>query len=292
MWVFTQRGFVSVVEYDPKQDKHKGSPFAGLTQRRGSHVLVRSRVRNDLEDLRRVVPNMKIFDDTSADYKFRAVVRRKDFNKWLLLSADEIDYDSHFKEAAAQNSRGATGRYSAYMSVWSALMRLQTAVAYKPSNSTVKPLIGPGAKYGSVDEYLTDSGFMARQAKKAEDKEKSYKAWTPHGAGTVALRPLDVPAEVEEGSITVEAFIETLREEPLEMLSEMLIADLCDEAWDMWCYLDDCARKGDLDPLKPLPKEEFDEWIANAKEYAALPAADDPEDTEPVEGVDNEEGIA
>jgi hypothetical protein len=281
MWVFTQRGFVSVVEYDPKVDKHAGSPFKGLTNRRGSHVLVRSRVRNDLEDVRRVVPNMRIYDDNSADYKYRAVIKRKDFNKWLTLSADEIDYDSHFKEAAQKNSKGATGRYSAYMGVWGILNRLQTSPVFNPA-SNPKPLIGPGAQYEDVNDYLTESGFKARMEAK---KPKPYEAkpWTPYGKPLEAATPAFDLSEDEEGSLTVADLTEALRDTPLEMLSEAVISDLNDEAWDVWCYLDEAAMRGDIDPLKPIGAE-LDTWVEEGKAWSALP--DEGERAEVTEALD------
>jgi hypothetical protein len=52
VWVFTQGGFYSVVAYDPSRD-HGGKT-------RGENLLlVRARVRNDLEQLRRWIPNLE-----------------------------------------------------------------------------------------------------------------------------------------------------------------------------------------------------------------------------------------
>lgn len=134
MWLMSKRGFVSVVAYDPKKDVAKS--FVDYTDVKTSHVLVRARVKEDLEDLRRIIPNIKITADHSADYLFRAVVKRKDFKRYVADAVDGITYDSHFKEAARDNSKGASGRYSAYMSVWSALMKLQPSKPWTGTPAT------------------------------------------------------------------------------------------------------------------------------------------------------------
>ena len=136
MWLMSKTGFVSVVAYDPRKDID--DTFVSHTSNKTSHVLVRARVEEDLFDLKRVVPNVQIEKDTSADYHWRAVIKRKDFKKWLAMQADEINYDSHFKEVAEKHSKGVTGtqRHSVYMSVWSALMRLQKSAPYSGSGVT------------------------------------------------------------------------------------------------------------------------------------------------------------
>lgn len=126
MWVFTKRGFYSAVAYDPKQDKEKGSPFKRLAKNKFTHVLVRARVENDLEGLRVVVPNVKVVDDGLADYRYRAVITRRQWKKFLNISTDEIDYYSHFKEVMRDNDPyQGTERHKAVMSVWSAMIQLQ-----------------------------------------------------------------------------------------------------------------------------------------------------------------------
>jgi hypothetical protein len=265
MWIFTQKGFVSVVEYDPKADKHKGNPFAGFAHRRGTHVLVRSRVKDDIEDLRRVVPNMKVLADTSADYKFRAVIKRKDFNKWLLLSADEIDYDSHFKEAAQKNSTGAIGRYAAYMSVWSAMMRLQTAPSYTPGYNP-KPLIGKGGRYGSVNEYLADSGYKTPEPSKP---------WTPSAGSMAYVGKVEAPViedDAPQGDVELDDLRDFLRNEPLEALSATTVSAMTDAAWDAWCYLDMKAERGEIDPTKVLSAQELDAFLSQVDAWMQDPA--------------------
>lgn len=125
MWHFDKRGFVSVVAYDPKKDRNKSSKFPQIAKKAGTHLLVRARIKEDLDMLKSVVPNLHIETDAAADYAYRCVIPRSKFKKFLANSVDEIDYDSHFKEVARDNSKGSSGRYGAMMSVWNAMANLQ-----------------------------------------------------------------------------------------------------------------------------------------------------------------------
>lgn len=125
MWNFTQHGFVSVVAYDPSKDRKKDSPFPKIAKQAGTHLLVRARIKADLDQLKKVVPSLVIDTDAGADYAYRAVVTRAQYKKFLVATVDNIDYDSHFKEAANANSPKVQGRMSAYMGVWSEMAKLQ-----------------------------------------------------------------------------------------------------------------------------------------------------------------------
>ena len=104
MWVITRDGFISVV-------RHRDIEGA---------MLVRARRREDLE---RPFGHLGLVEeDGAADYRFRMVVPVEDLESFLVSSVEEIDYDTHAKEAMAG---GDTQRYRAYLTVWSALYRLQ-----------------------------------------------------------------------------------------------------------------------------------------------------------------------
>lgn len=144
MWIITKTGgFMSVVEYNPAADREKNSPFKALTKKKGSHVLVRARVPEHLEDLKRVVPTLVIDDQPYADYRFRAVIKRSDWKKYLNIACDEIDYGSHFKEVtrSAQPVSVAEPLYRAMMSIWGTLATLQRTRPYsgRPNGSVRKP---------------------------------------------------------------------------------------------------------------------------------------------------------
>jgi hypothetical protein len=136
MWLFEKRGFHSLVAYDPKQDRSKDSKFRTIAKRRGTHLLVRARIKEDFDWLKPYVPDLVVETDASADYAYRAVISRRAYKKALCAAIDAIDYDSHFKEAARDNSPKAKGRYEAMMSVWTAMSKLQAIAPWSGLAST------------------------------------------------------------------------------------------------------------------------------------------------------------
>ena len=99
MWLFTPRGFYSVVAHRKDADK----------------LLVRARVRADLEALREQIPHLRIFSDRHADYRWRAVVTRGEWAMALALLVDDLDYDN-FKSAVGE--RQGHERARLYGHVW------------------------------------------------------------------------------------------------------------------------------------------------------------------------------
>lgn len=106
MWVTTTRGFFSVVAHHDLPDM----------------VLVRARVREDLEALGELVGSLEIEHTPQRDYALRAVVPRERWLAGLALLAAEIDYPN-FKSAVAE--RQGHGRAAVYARVWFALTELQ-----------------------------------------------------------------------------------------------------------------------------------------------------------------------
>lgn len=163
MWLFEKRGFVSVVAYDPKKDRNTQSEFRKIAKQADTHLLVRARIKEDLDWLKDVQPNLVIETDAGADYAFRAVIPRKKFKTALANAVDGITYDSHFKEVARDNSPKSQGRYSAMMSVWTAMSKLQPIAPWSGggwssgwygSSKPVSPPASssPGAK--DVEEFI------------------------------------------------------------------------------------------------------------------------------------------
>lgn len=105
MWLFTTQGFYSVVAHRRDPDK----------------LIVRGRAREDLEALRDQIPELQVFSDSSADYRWRAVVTRAEWVAAVAQLAAEIDYDN-FKGAVAARQGGARSRL--YHRVWAALREL------------------------------------------------------------------------------------------------------------------------------------------------------------------------
>lgn len=106
MWLITTRGFYSVVE-------HRSDP---------ERLIVRARRREDMEALAELIPDLEIFSDRRADYRWRAVVARSEWVVALAQLAAEIDYPN-FKSAVAK--RQGPERAHHYAEVWRILHGLQ-----------------------------------------------------------------------------------------------------------------------------------------------------------------------
>ena len=106
MWLFTPQGFYSVVAHRRDADK----------------LLVRARVREDLEALKEQIPDLRIVSDQEADYRWRAIVTRAEWVAALAQLASEIDYDN-FKSAVGD--RQGDERARIYGHVWGELLALQ-----------------------------------------------------------------------------------------------------------------------------------------------------------------------
>ena len=110
MWLFTQRGMLSVVRHREREDV----------------LLVRARDRSSLEDFcdKAGVEAVEIERDESADYLFRVVCSDAELKAFLSRAVDELDYDN-FKTRIL-TTRG--GRWhDALLEVWRTMRRLQTA---------------------------------------------------------------------------------------------------------------------------------------------------------------------
>lgn len=166
MWLFDKQGFVSIVAYDPSKDRDPNTKFKKFAKKAGTHLLVRARIKEDLDMLKAVVPSLLVETDPSADYSFRAVVSRAQFKKFLALSVDGIDYWSHFKEAARDNSPKAEGRYTAMMRVWTEMAKLQPHAPYSGGysgygssysfggSSFSKPASKPSSGYPTMEAFM------------------------------------------------------------------------------------------------------------------------------------------
>jgi len=100
MWVFTNRGFVSIVE-------NRGDPKT---------MVVRSRFAGHIKNL---FPKAKVLKTPQADYLYRAFIPRPLVVDKLSEAIEEIDYPN-FK-----NSIGDDRYHDACMDVWSTLYRHQ-----------------------------------------------------------------------------------------------------------------------------------------------------------------------
>lgn len=80
MWVFTQTGYISVVDYHQKP----------------GYLTARSRDRQSLEPLREIADSTIDFTPM-RDYQYRTLIKREDLQTFLTQQVEAIDY-SNFKD--------------------------------------------------------------------------------------------------------------------------------------------------------------------------------------------------
>src|SRR3954454_8108561 len=108
MWILTTQGFYSVVE--DRDDENR--------------VLIRARRREDLEALKRQIPDLQIHETSPPDhdYGYRAFVTRDEWCEAAGQLAGEIDYDN-FKNAVYDGQ--GSEREHLYHEIWLKLLELQ-----------------------------------------------------------------------------------------------------------------------------------------------------------------------
>jgi hypothetical protein len=100
MWVFTSKGFISVVE-------HRDDPGT---------LVVRSRFPGHIKSL---FPKAKVIKTPERDYLYRAFVPRQEVMQAISEAVEKLDYPN-FK-----NSIGEDRYHDACLDVWTALYRHQ-----------------------------------------------------------------------------------------------------------------------------------------------------------------------
>ena len=110
MWLFTTSGLYSIVE--KPWDRDTGT------------LTVRARAAADLDHLRaRVLPALgPTVEDTSADYRFRALAPREAVALAVAQSVRDLDYHN-FKSAVGKVQ--GHGRARIYHDVWDAALKIQ-----------------------------------------------------------------------------------------------------------------------------------------------------------------------
>ena len=169
MWIHTDLGFMSVVEYDPAKDpkrpkgKNAKKKYPHVSKK-GTHLLVRARVEADLNDLKAFFPPLVVEDDGAADYRFRAILPREKFAEFMISKVMEIDYDSHFKEVvekrlgAAQGHAAGRERHTKLMSIWSTMASLQPGGTYSSWKDDKWGGYG-GASYSGYDYGTSGTSY-------------------------------------------------------------------------------------------------------------------------------------
>jgi hypothetical protein len=103
MWIFTPKGFVSVVA-------HRNKP---------GYFMARARLRGHLDA---VFPGTKAHETPSADYRFRTVISAEAFHEGMKKAIEDLDYDN-FK-----NSIEDVDYHDMASDVWQACYRMQSEV--------------------------------------------------------------------------------------------------------------------------------------------------------------------
>jgi hypothetical protein len=114
----TQHGAYSLVAYDPNKD-----PVEDESPPAGTHLLVRARARGDLEALRQWIPDLAVREDRSADYPYRALVSRVDWDAAMAGETALVDYTTDFKGQVGEVM--GMEREALYTQVWAILRRIQ-----------------------------------------------------------------------------------------------------------------------------------------------------------------------
>lgn len=126
MWIFLNDAFVSVVAH----------------RRRSDLLMARARL---LGDLQRAFGRCLVWETTSADYRYRAVLTRKRVARAIAEHALSIDYDN-FKDSVSEDAR-----HAAYMRVWEVMSAEQRASHRTPDARALRPSApAPAGLRGSV----------------------------------------------------------------------------------------------------------------------------------------------
>lgn len=127
MWVMTTRGFYSAVQ-------HREQP---------TKLLIRARCKEDIDNLRDLLPNSEPWRLRSSDYEWRLECTVAEWAGALANMALDIDY-GNFK-TAVKNEQGQR-RANIYMRCWSALLAIERPGRFGWSGSQSKLPVGGGSK--------------------------------------------------------------------------------------------------------------------------------------------------
>lgn len=143
MWVLSVDAgtLLSVVQFDPK--KAPAMAKAHKADDGGDYLLVRARVKQSLQYVADVLDAIflgevdgwekpVVAEDKAADYKYRMIVQRDHWKRYLIFEVDGVDYSSHVKEETVkrQPEPKIANLYSALSATWSAWSKLQDTPPY------------------------------------------------------------------------------------------------------------------------------------------------------------------
>jgi len=126
IWLYTDEGFLSIVDFDPAKDKQNRSNRE--RKRWGKNPkLVRGRIKEDFEQIRPYYSKLRVEEDKAADYLFRAVVPGERMADFIADKMRTIDYNSHFKETCIKRAPKADRRLH---EIWTIIAKMQPHAPY------------------------------------------------------------------------------------------------------------------------------------------------------------------
>lgn len=191
MWLSTNRGFYSVVAFDPKKAGAGKKAKKRKIKASNTHVLVRCRVKEHMEILTKFAGST-LEVDTKADYHFRTIISKGTWERFMAAETERIDY-TNFKNSVKDNDL-----HDAYMSVWSTMIRLQRPKggwkSYLPANKSGSPKKGGlDTIYSSMktDEAPLETPSM-RAIAAADNALKRGNPRKQQGSATFMGRPVSL----------------------------------------------------------------------------------------------------
>ena len=115
MWIYTTKGFFSVVE-------HKEDP---------ERIMLRARVKVDIQNIKKIFDDLgleatDILENVGSDYKYRIFANRMDWVSVMNRLMIDMNY-TNFKDAVYETDsyKIKDMRHEAYYKVWSIMYELQ-----------------------------------------------------------------------------------------------------------------------------------------------------------------------
>jgi hypothetical protein len=145
MWVFTQGGFYSAVEYEPRWDPKKPSQRLKDLKEQGPYplLLVRTRDEGDMKRLIARIPEATYITTNNADYRFRTILSVAEWTDFLAIESAQIDY-ANFKNRVTKTL--GMQRHNLLSRVWGVMMELQDVGKYVYTGSRRKVSSKPKKK--------------------------------------------------------------------------------------------------------------------------------------------------
>ena len=115
MWIFTTRGFFSIVE-------HKKDP---------NRVVIRARIRKDIDNIKMLFEELglrvsDVVENVGSDYRYRVFASRPDWASVITQLITDMGY-TNFKNAVfdVDSPKVRDKRHEAYLDIWAIMQELQ-----------------------------------------------------------------------------------------------------------------------------------------------------------------------